>query len=423
MSELTGNLLVAQSGGPTAVINASLAGVIQEAGRHECIEEIYGGLNGILGILNEELIDINEERSRTIEGLKSTPGAALGTCRYKIDFKKKPAAAARDMDRLFEVLAAHNIRYFHYIGGNDSQDTAHKIHEQALARGYELRVNGVPKTIDNDLPHTDHCPGYGSVIKYVGATVMEITTDVSAMATDDGACCVIEVMGRSAGWIAAGAVLARRQPTDAPHLILTPEILLDEPAFLEKVRAIAAVNKYCIIVVGEGVRNAAGAEIGADASRLDAFGHPVLSGAADHLAELITRKLKLKTRSVKLGYAQRAAAHFASLTDATEATACGAAAVRAAVEGKTGFMVKIVREQSAPYQWTTGLQPLGDIANVERLIPRDWFTADGFSPNEKFLEYARPLIEGEVKVTIEGGLPRFVELLKARVEKKLPPRA
>ncbi|MCC6822308.1 MAG: 6-phosphofructokinase [Verrucomicrobia subdivision 3 bacterium] len=422
MTELTGNLLVAQSGGPTAVINASLAGVIQEAGRHECIEEIYGGLNGILGILNEELIDINEEKSRTIEGLKSTPGAALGTCRFKLDFKKKPETAARDMDRLFEIFAAHNIRYFPYIGGNDSQDTAHKIHEQAVVRGYELRVNGVPKTIDNDLPHTDHCPGYGSVIKYVGATVMEIAADVGAMATDDGACCLIEVMGRSAGWIAAGAVLAKRQPTDAPHLILSPEIPLDEPAFLEQVRATVAANKYCIVVVGEGLRNAAGAEIAADSSRLDAFGHAVLSGAAEHLAERITENLKLKARTVKLGYAQRAAAHFASLTDATEAAACGAAAVRAAIEGQSGFMVKLVRESAAPYQWTTGLQPLGDIANVEHRMPRDWFTADGFLPNEKFIEYARPLIEGEVKVAMEGGLPRYVELAKSRVEKKLPPR-
>src|SRR5690348_1733020 len=222
MAELVGNLLVGQSGGPTAVINASLAGVLQEAGRHECIEEIYGGLNGILGILNEQLIDINDEKSRTIEGLKYTPGAALGTCRYKIDFKRKPEQAARDMDRLFEIFAAHNIRYFHYIGGNDSQDTAHKIHEQALARGYDLRVNGVPKTIDNDLPHTDHCPGYGSVIKYNGTTVMEIAIDVAAMATSGGSCSLVEVMGRSAGWIAAGTVLARRSEHDAPHIILVP---------------------------------------------------------------------------------------------------------------------------------------------------------------------------------------------------------
>ncbi|MBL9175959.1 MAG: diphosphate--fructose-6-phosphate 1-phosphotransferase, partial [Verrucomicrobiales bacterium] len=221
MADLNGNLLVAQSGGPTCVINSSIAGVITEAGRHEVIEEIYGGLNGILGILNEQLIDLGDERARTIEGLRHTPAAALGTCRYKINFDKKPEQAARDMDRLFEVLAAHNIRYFFYAGGNDSQDTAHKIHLEAIKRGYALRVMGVPKTIDNDLPHTDHCPGYGSVIKYNSATVMEVGLDVSSMATDDGSCCIIEVMGRAAGWIAAGTVLAKQgDAARPPHVIL-----------------------------------------------------------------------------------------------------------------------------------------------------------------------------------------------------------
>ncbi len=244
MAELRGNLLVAQSGGPTAVINASLAGVIQQAGKHEVIEEIYGGLNGILGILNEEIIDLQDEQNRAIEGLKHTPAAALGTCRYKIDFKKKPEQAARDMNRLFEVFQAHNIRYFFYAGGNDSQDTAHKIHEEAIKRGWDMRVIGIPKTIDNDLPHTDHCPGYGSAIKYNGATMMEIAIDVGSMATDDGACCVIEVMGRSAGWIAAGSVLAKRNPDDAPHIVLLPEIPLDEEGFLKRVQEVVDQLKY-----------------------------------------------------------------------------------------------------------------------------------------------------------------------------------
>jgi 6-phosphofructokinase len=425
MAELTGNLLVGQSGGPTAVINASLAGVIQEAGRHECIEEIYGGLNGILGILNEEFIDINEEKVRTIEGLKHTPAAALGTCRYKIDFKKKPEKAAQDMDRLFEVFAAHNIRYFFYIGGNDSQDTSHKIHDEAIKRGYELRIIGVPKTIDNDLPHTDSCPGYGSVIKYNAASVMEIGTDVGSMATEEGSCCIVEVMGRSAGWIAAGTALTRRAPADPPHITLVPEIPFEEDKFLAKVKEIVAAYKYCIVVVGEGLKNSAGQEIGADKTRVDAFGHPVLSGAADELAEIIQGKLNTKTRTVKLGYAQRAAEHFASATDSKNATACGEAAVRAAIDGKSGYMVKIVRtvQPDGSIKWSTGLQPLGDIANVEHFVPRDWMSEDGFLPNEKFMEYARPLIEGEVKVPMEGGLPKFVQLEKVRVEKKLPPRA
>src|SRR5437016_9563117 len=422
MAELVGNLLVAQSGGPTAVINSSLAGVIQEAGRHECIEEIYGGVNGILGILNEEFIDINEEKARTIEGLKYTPAAGLGTCRYKLDFKKKPEQAAKDMDRLFEVFKAHNIRFFFYAGGNDSQDTAHKIHEEAIKRGHEMRVIGVPKTIDNDLPHTDHCPGYGSVIKYNATTVMEIAADVGSMATDDGSCCIVEVMGRGAGWIAAGTVLAKRRAVDAPHLILIPEVPFLQDKFLAKVKETVAALKYCIVVVGEGLKNAAGEEIAADKTKPDAFGHPVLSGAAERLGDIVEENLRLKTRTVKLGYAQRAAAHCASQTDVDEAAACGEAAVRAAVGGKSGYMVKLVRLRNKPYQWTVDLQPLGDIANVEHFIPRDWIGEDGFLPNEKFIEYAQPLIEGELLLPDEDGLPKFVVLEKVPVEKKLPPR-
>jgi 6-phosphofructokinase 1 len=419
MAELVGNLLVAQSGGPTAVINSSLAGVIQEAGKYEFIEEIYGGLNGILGVLNEDLIDLNDEKARAIEGLKYTPGAALGTCRYKIDFKEKPEPAARDMDRLFAVFQAHNIRYFFYLGGNDSQDTANKIHQQALERGYELRIIGVPKTIDNDLPFTDHCPGYGSVIKYIATTVMEIAMDVRGMATDGGSCCIIEVMGRTAGWIAAGTVLAKRSSSDAPHVILVPEVPFHEAAFLAKVKQIVSEQQHCIVVVGEGLKNQAGEEISANKDRRDAFGHPLLSGVADHLAEVVHGKLNLKTRTVKLGYAQRAAAHCASAVDVVEAAVCGESAVRAAMEGKSGFMVKLVRTARG---CITDLQDLKDIANEVHSIPREWINEEEFLPNEKFIEYARPLIEGEVKLPMEGGLPRFVNLGKNRVEKKLPPR-
>jgi 6-phosphofructokinase 1 len=425
MAELVGNLLVAQSGGPTSVINASLAGVIQEAGRHDGIEEIYGGANGILGILNEELIDINEEKARTIDALRYTPAAALGTCRYKLDFKKKATQAAKDMDRLFQVFEAHNIRCFVYIGGNDSQDTSYKIHEEALKRNYALRVLGVPKTIDNDLPHTDNCPGYGSVIKYNATTVAEVGLDVGSMATDDGSCCIIEVMGRSAGWIAAGTVLAKRgNPANPPHIILLPELPFEEEKFLAKVKETVEAHKYCIVVVGEGIKDSSGHEVGADKSRLDAFGHPVLAGAAEELKEVVQGRLDTKTRTVQLGYAQRAAAHCASLTDASNAFACGEAAVKAAIAGESGVMVKIVRDaqSNGSVKWSTGLQPLADIANVEHFIPRDWISEDGYLPNEKFIEYARPLIEGEVKAPVESGLPKYVVLEKSRVEKKLPPR-
>ena len=417
---LCGNLLIGQSGGPTAVINASVAGVIQEAGKHpKQIEEIYGGLNGIFGILDENLIDLNEEKARSIEELKHTPAAALGTCRYKIRFKKDPEQAARDMDRLFDVFKAHNIRYFFYAGGNDSQDTNNKVHHEAIKRDYPLRCIGVPKTIDNDLPHTDHTPGYGSATKYNATTVMEVAEDVASMATDDGSCCIIEVMGRAAGWLAAGTILAKRKPTDGPHIILLPEIPLDEGKFLAKIQETISQLGYCIVVAGEGVKDENGNELGADKTRLDSFGHPVLSGAAEALAELVHGKLDIKTRTVKLGYAQRSAAHFASQQDVDEAVACGEAAVRAAVEGKSGFMVTIERQSDDPYEFTTGLHPLGDIALVERTIPRDWINEDGWLPNDKFIQYAAPLVEGRLDLPTKGGLPKFAELTRVPVEKVL----
>ncbi len=421
---LVGNLLVGQSGGPTAVINASVAGVIQEAGKHpNYVEEIYGGLNGIFGILHENLIDLNEEKARAIEELKHTPAAALGTCRYKIRFKKDPEQAARDMDRLFDVFKAHNIRYFFYAGGNDSQDTNNKLHYEAIKRGYPMRCIGVPKTIDNDLPHTDHTPGYGSATKYNATTVMEVAQDVASMATDDGSCCIIEVMGRAAGWLAAGTVLAKRKPTDGPHIILLPEIPLDEEKFLAKVQETVHQLGYCVVVTGEGVKDKEGHELGADKSRLDSFGHPVLSGAAEALGEIVHGKLEFKTRTVKLGYAQRSAAHFASQQDVDEAVACGVAAVRAAVEGKSGFMVTIERRSDDPYEFTTGLHPLGDIALVERAVPRDWINEDGWLPNEKFIQYAAPLVRGRLDLPTKGGLPKFAELSRVPVEKVLAPRS
>ena len=423
MAELVGNLLVAQSGGPTSVINASVAGVIREAGKNGAIEEIYGGLNGIFGILNEDLIDLNEEKNSAIEGLKYTPGAALGTCRYKIDFKNKADEAARDMDRLFEVFQAHNIRYFFYAGGNDSQDTSNQIHQEAVKRNYEMRVIGVPKTIDNDLPHTDHCPGFGSAAKYVAATTAEVAPDVGGMATDEGACCIIEIMGRTAGWLAASSVLARSIGVGAPHIVLLPEIPFNEEAFLAKVKEHVDSHNFCLVAVGEGIKNTAGEELAADKSRLDAFGHPVLSGAAEHLADLVQAKLNTKTRTVKLGYAQRAAAHIASLRDIEEAVLCGEAAVRAAIEGRSGFMVKLVRSSNDPYHCATDLQDLADIANAVHLIPRDWVSEDGFLPNEKFIEYWRPLIEGETKLAYENGLPKYTVLDRVRVDKVLAPRA
>ncbi|MDH7501090.1 MAG: 6-phosphofructokinase [Verrucomicrobiota bacterium] len=434
MANLIGRMLVAQSGGPTAVINGSLAGVIQEAGRYpdlfpqesdaddEPVPVVYGALNGILGVLNEDFIDLEVEKRATIEALKFTPGAALGTCRYKIDFQNKPEQAARDVDRLFKVFEAHNIRYFFYIGGNDSQDTAFKVHEESVKRGWEMRVIGIPKTIDNDLANTDHCPGYGSTIKYNAATVMEVAADIGSMATDDGACCLIEVMGRDTGWIAAGTVLAKRDPASAPHIILLPEVAFDEDRFVTKVKETISALKYCIVVVAEGIKDAAGNRIGLDTTQIDPFGHGLLSGAAERLAQIVSKKLNIKARTVKLGYAQRSAAHFASATDIEEAVACGEKAVRVAVEGKSGYMVKLERESNQPYRCTTALQELKDIANVERLVPREWISEDGFLPNEHFVEYAKPLIQGELPIPMQDGLPRHAVLDRVPIPKRLPPR-
>src|SRR5882757_7264101 len=312
MSELVGNVLVGQSGGPTSVINASVAGIVAEALNHECIEEIYGTLNGVLGLLQEDLIDLASESQQQIRALRHTPGAALGTCRYKL---KKQA----DFDRVLEVFKAHNIRYFFYIGGNDSQDTADKISKLAQAQGYELRVIGVPKTIDNDLPATDHCPGYGSVIKFISTTVRELACDNEAMGQHD-LVSIVEVMGRNAGWIAAGASLAKRRdhPHDPPHLIYLPEVAFSTEKFLEDVKRVLKREKYCLIVVGEGLIDADGNYVSA-AEATDAFGHAQLGGAGEYLKSLVEQNLPaVKARVAKLGIAQRAAVHAGSKTDSTK---------------------------------------------------------------------------------------------------------
>jgi 6-phosphofructokinase 1 len=413
MAELVGNVLVGQSGGPTAVINASVAGIVAEALNHECVEEIYGALNGILGILHEDLIDLASESQQQIRALRHTPGAALGTCRYKL---KKQS----DYERVLEVFKAHNIRYFFYIGGNDSQDTADKISKLAQQQNYELRVIGVPKTVDNDLPITDHTPGYGSVIKYVATTVRELACDNEAMGQGD-LVSIIEVMGRSAGWIAAGASLAKRRdhPHDAPHLIYLPEIAFDQTKCLEDIRRILKREKYCMIVVGEGLIDADGNYVSANAST-DAFGHAQLGGAGDFLKELVENNLPgVKARVAKPGIAQRAAAHAGSKTDSDEAFLAGQAAVLAAIVGQTDKMVTLVRGDTDHYTCETGLAPLSDIANGVKKLPREWINEDGTSMNFQFLRYAQPLIQGEITLTYDTGVPVFARLDKIRVDKVL----
>jgi 6-phosphofructokinase 1 len=405
---------VGQSGGPTAVINASVAGIVAEALNHECVEEIYGALNGVLGILQEDLIDLASESQQQIRALRHTPGAALGTCRYKL---KKQS----DFERVLEVFKAHNIRYFFYIGGNDSQDTADKISKLAQQQGYDLRVIGVPKTIDNDLPITDHTPGYGSVIKYVATSVREIACDNEAMGQGD-LVSIVEVMGRSAGWIAAGAALAKRRdhPHDAPHLIYLPEIAFDQTKCLEDIRRILKREKYCMIVVGEGLIDADGNYVSANAAT-DAFGHAQLGGAGDFLKELVENNLPgVKARVAKPGIIQRAAAHAGSKTDSDEAFLAGQAAVAAAIRGETDKMVTLLRGDAEHYTCETGLAPLSDIANGVKKLPREWINEDGTSMNFQFLRYAQPLIQGEISVPYDNGVPVFARLDKVRVDKVLP---
>lgn len=416
--ELTGNLLVAQSGGPTAVINASLAGVISEALNYEDnIVEIYGALNGVQGILNEQLIDLAAESQQTVRALFQTPGAALGTCRYKI---KNDA----DYDRILDVFAAHDIRFFLYIGGNDSQDTAAKVNAKAIERGYALKVIGVPKTIDNDLPVTDHCPGYGSAAKHIAATVREIALDNAAIAQHDFVS-IVEVMGRNAGWLAAASVLAKRRNAlveDAPHIVLLPEEPFNQEAFLAAVQNTLRKQKFCFVVVSEGTLNQDGDPLGTESATTDAFGHPVLGGAGEYLRALVEQNISgVKVRAAKLGISQRAAARGASLTDANEADLAGRAAVKAAINGETGKMIALVREDrdSQAYAIKTDLIPLEDVANNVKVFPANWIGEDKMSVSYAFNKYALPLIQGEVPIVYDAGVPRFAQLSAIKVGTKL----
>ncbi|MDA0349639.1 MAG: 6-phosphofructokinase [Verrucomicrobia bacterium] len=413
MSELTGNCLVAQSGGPTAVINASVAGVVNEALNYECIEEIYGGLNGVLGILNEDLIDLANESQQAIRGLQYTPGAALGTCRYKL---KK----ASDFERVLKVFEAHNIRYFFYIGGNDSQDTANKISQLAKEKGYELRVIGIPKTIDNDLVATDHCPGYGSVIKHISTLVREMACDHESMGQGD-LVSILEVMGRNAGWIAAGASLAKRRdkPNDPPHLIYLPEVAFNPEKFKIDVQRILSKERYCMIVVGEGLIDADGNYVHTSSGATDAFGHRQLGGAGNYLRELVESSMGVKARTAKFGISQRTAATHISKTDSNEAMLVGRAAVKAAIRGVTDKMVTLIRSEADHYVCETGLTDLSVVANGVKTIPTDWINEDGTSMSFQFVKYASPLIQGEISIPHDNGLPTFASLSKTRIYRLL----
>ena len=410
------NAFYAQSGGVTAVINASACAVIETARRHKGkIGKVYAGRNGIIGALTEDLIDTSLESPAAIRALKHTPAGAFGSCRYKLKaWEQDP----RQYARLIEVFKAHDIGYFFYNGGGDSADTCLKVSQVAEKMGYPIIAVHVPKTVDNDLPITDCSPGFGSVAKYVAVSMREAGLDVASMAKTSTKIFVLEVMGRHAGWITAACGLASEKAGDAPHLLLFPEIAFDQPAFLAKVDAAVRRHGYCAIGVSEGVHDRDGKFLSETGLR-DAFGHAQLGGVAPVIAGLISRELKLKYHWAVADYLQRAARHIASSTDVEQSYAVGKAAVELALKGHSAVMPTIVRKSVKPYRWEIGMARLEDVANREKKMPRDFITPDGFHITAKCRRYLLPLIAGEAYPPYRNGLPDYVKLKNKPVKKKL----
>lgn len=410
------NAFYAQSGGVTAVINATACGLIETARRHrDRIGKVYAGRNGILGALREELIDTGKESAAAIRALRHTPGGAFGSARYKLKGLEESRPA---YERLIEVFRAHDIGYFFYNGGNDSQDTAHKISQLGAKMGYPITCIGIPKTIDNDLPLTDTCPGFGSVAKYVATSIREAAYDVASMAETSSKIFILEVMGRHAGWIAAAAGLACEETGDAPHIILFPEIAFDEAAFLARTGKAVQQYGHCVIAVSEGIKTPDGAFLSESGAR-DAFGHAQLGGVAPRLAQLIKDRLGYKYHWAVADYLQRSARHLASRTDVEQAYAVGKAAVELALQGHNAVMPTIVRESDRPYRWTIGVAPLAKVANVEKKMPRNFISRDGFHITAACRRYLQPLIAGEDYPPFKNGLPDYVRLKNVAVAKKL----
>ncbi len=410
------NAFYAQSGGVTAVINASACGVIETARQHRReIGKVLAGHNGIVGALREELIDTSKESAKTIAALRHTPGGAFGSCRYKLKGIDEDRA---QYERLIEVFRAHDIGYFFYNGGGDSQDTAHKVSQLSEKMGFPVTCIGVPKTVDNDLPLTDCCPGFGSVAKYVATSVREAGLDVASMCDSSTKVFIMEVMGRHAGWIAAAGGLATEQEGDPPHIILFPEIVFDPQKFLRRVSRCVKQHGYCVIVVSEGARYRDGTFL-AESGTTDAFGHKQLGGVAPRIAELIRDELGLKYHWAVADYLQRAARHIASATDVEQAYAMGRAAVEFALAGKNAVMPTIVRKPGKKYRWAVGEARLGDVANVEKKMPRNYISRDGFHISDLGRAYLAPLIEGEDYPPYRNGLPEIARLKKVMVPKKL----
>jgi ATP-dependent phosphofructokinase / diphosphate-dependent phosphofructokinase len=410
------NAFYAQSGGVTAVINASACGVIETARKHkDRIGKVYAGRNGILGALTEELIDTSQESAAAIRALRHTPSGAFGSARYKLKkFEDNPA----QYERLIEIFRAHDIGYFFYNGGGDSADTCLKVSLLAEKLGFPLTAIHVPKTVDNDLALTDCCPGFGSVAKYVAVSIREAGFDVASMARTSTKVFVLEVMGRHAGWIAAAGGLAAEKAGDAPHIILFPEIAFDEGKFLARVKECVDRYDYCAVVVSEGVRNSEGKFL-ADAGTRDAFGHAQLGGVAPVVAQLVKDKLGYKYHWAVADYLQRAARHIASKVDVEQAYAVGKAAVELALKGHNAVMPAIIRTSNKPYRWKIGVARLEDVANQEKMLPRDYITADGFHITAKGRRYLAPLIKGEDYPPYKDGLPRYVVLANKPVRRKV----
>jgi 6-phosphofructokinase len=410
------NALYAQSGGVTAVINASACGVIQTARQHkDKIGKVFAARNGIIGALTEDLIDTSLESDADIAALRHTPAGAFGSCRHKLGSIEKHRA---QYERLIEVFSAHNIRYFFYNGGGDSQDTAHKVSQISETMGYPITCIGIPKTVDNDLPFTDNSPGYGSVAKYVAVSIREAGMDVASMALTSTKVFIMEVMGRHAGWIAAAGGIAAEKESEAPHIILFPEILFDQDAFLKKVSACVKKFGHCAIVASEGLKNPDGGFI-SESGLVDAFGHKQLGGVAPILAKIVKDSLGYKYHWALADYLQRSARHIASKTDVEQAYALGKAAIELALAGKNAIMPIIVRNSGKNYSWSIGEAPLEKVANVEMKMPRDFISEDGFHITDKCREYITPLIGGEDYPPYKNGLPCYVTLKNVAVEKKL----